>query len=57
MEPDLAKLYDLIWTRTIASQMESADLERTTVDILADVRAAKNWSCAPTARSSSSMAS
>ena len=36
MEPDLAKLYDLVWTRTIASQMESADLERTTVDIVAD---------------------
>ena len=36
MEPDLAKLYELIWTRTVASQMESADLERTTVDILAD---------------------
>jgi DNA topoisomerase-1 len=36
VEPDLAKLYDLIWTRTIASQMESADLERTTVDILAE---------------------
>ena len=35
MEPDLARLYELIWTRTIASQMESADLERTTVDILA----------------------
>jgi DNA topoisomerase-1 len=26
-------LYELIWKRTIASQMESADLERTTVDI------------------------
>ena len=36
MEPDLARLYELIWTRTIASQMESADLERTTVDILAE---------------------
>ena len=36
VEPDLAKLYDLIWTRTIASQMESADLERTVVDILAE---------------------
>jgi DNA topoisomerase-1 len=35
IEPDLAKLYELIWTRTIASQMESADLERTTVDIRA----------------------
>ena len=36
MEPDLAKLYELVWTRTVASQMESADLERTTVDILAE---------------------
>ncbi|MBV9637080.1 MAG: type I DNA topoisomerase, partial [Methylobacteriaceae bacterium] len=35
LEPDQAKLYDLIWTRTIASQMESAELERTTVDISA----------------------
>jgi len=35
LEPDLAKLYDLVWTRTIASQMESAELERTTVDIVA----------------------
>src|SRR5205085_2325840 len=34
-----AKLYELIWTRTIASQMESAELERTTVDITAAVNA------------------
>ena len=27
------KLYELIWKRALASQMESADLERTTVDI------------------------
>jgi DNA topoisomerase-1 len=33
LEPDQAKLYELIWTRAIASQMESAVLERTTVDI------------------------
>jgi DNA topoisomerase-1 len=33
MQPDQAKLYELIWTRMIASQMESATLERTTVDI------------------------
>ncbi|WP_425104246.1 type I DNA topoisomerase [Ancylobacter sp.] len=33
VEPDQAKLYELIWLRTIASQMESAELERTTVDI------------------------
>ncbi|HMF05402.1 MAG TPA: type I DNA topoisomerase [Methylocella sp.] len=35
LEPDQAKLYELIWTRTLACQMESAELERTTVDILA----------------------
>jgi DNA topoisomerase-1 len=35
LEPDQAKLYELIWLRTIASQMESAELERTTVDIVA----------------------
>ncbi|MEP3032947.1 MAG: DNA topoisomerase, partial [Pseudoruegeria sp.] len=29
-------LYDLIWKRTLASQMESARLERTTVDISSD---------------------
>lgn len=27
------RLYDLIWTRALASQMESAELERTTIDI------------------------
>ncbi|HWW46597.1 MAG TPA: type I DNA topoisomerase [Xanthobacteraceae bacterium] len=35
LDPDQAKLYELIWTRTIASQMEAAELERTTVDITA----------------------
>ncbi len=35
LEPDQAKLYELIWVRTVASQMESAELERTTVDIKA----------------------
>jgi DNA topoisomerase I len=35
LDTDQAKLYELIWTRTIASQMESAELERTTVDIAA----------------------
>jgi DNA topoisomerase-1 len=33
---DEARLYELIWTRAIASQMESADLERTTVEINAE---------------------
>ena len=35
LEPEQARLYDLIWLRTIASQMESAEFERTTVDITA----------------------
>jgi DNA topoisomerase-1 len=35
LEPDQAKLYELIWKRTIASQMQSAELERTIVDIAA----------------------
>ncbi|MBF9035493.1 type I DNA topoisomerase [Rhodobacterales bacterium HKCCE2091] len=35
-EDDQKKLYDLIWTRTIASQMEAARLERTTVEITSD---------------------
>jgi DNA topoisomerase I len=33
LDSDQARLYELIWIRTIASQMESAELERTTVDI------------------------
>ncbi len=33
---DEARLYELIWTRAIASQMESADLERTNVEIIAE---------------------
>ena len=41
LEPEQAKLYELIWTRTIACQMESAELERTTVDILAEAAARK----------------
>jgi DNA topoisomerase-1 len=32
-EPDQRKLYDLIWKRTLASQMEAARLERTTVTV------------------------
>ncbi|WP_020185324.1 type I DNA topoisomerase [Methylopila sp. 73B] len=35
LDDDQAKLYELIWKRTVASQMESAEVERTTVDILA----------------------
>jgi DNA topoisomerase-1 len=33
LEADQRKLYDLIWKRTLASQMEAAEFERTTVDI------------------------
>ncbi len=32
-EDDQRKLYDLIWKRTLACQMESAKLERTTVEV------------------------
>ncbi len=35
LDPEQARLYELIWLRTLASQMESAELERTTVDITA----------------------
>lgn len=37
LEDEQAKLYELIWKRTVASQMESAELERTTVDVTATV--------------------
>jgi len=33
LDVDQARLYELIWKRTMASQMESARLERTTADI------------------------
>ena len=39
LESDQARLYELIWLRAMASQMESAELERTTVDIMAKVGA------------------
>ncbi|MEL6324025.1 MAG: topoisomerase C-terminal repeat-containing protein, partial [Pseudomonadota bacterium] len=31
---DLKKLYTLVWRRAVASQMEDAELERTTIDLL-----------------------
>src|SRR5262249_12124865 len=37
LDADQAKLYELIWLRSVASQMESAELERTTADIHASV--------------------
>src|ERR671922_2386690 len=36
LDRDQARLYELIWLRMLASQMESAELERTTADITAD---------------------
>jgi len=33
LDDDQARLYELIWKRAVASQMESAELERTTVEI------------------------
>jgi DNA topoisomerase-1 len=33
LDPDQARLYELIWKRAIASQMQSAEIERTTVEI------------------------
>ncbi|MBW8444989.1 MAG: type I DNA topoisomerase [Arenimonas sp.] len=36
VDSDQLRLYDLIWKRGIASQMASAEIERTTVEILAD---------------------
>lgn len=35
LDDEQRKLYDLIWKRTIASQMASAEIERTSVDITA----------------------
>src|ERR1700716_228101 len=37
LDADQARLYELVWQRAMASQMESAELERTTVDIEAKV--------------------
>jgi DNA topoisomerase-1 len=41
LDGEQAKLYELIWKRTIASQMASAELERTTVDILVEAAGRK----------------
>ncbi|MDT2022667.1 type I DNA topoisomerase [Methylocella sp. CPCC 101449] len=41
LDKDQLRLYELIWNRTIASQMESAELERTTVEILAEAGSRK----------------
>ncbi|HWU55848.1 MAG TPA: type I DNA topoisomerase [Rhizomicrobium sp.] len=34
LDADAARLYELIWKRALASQMESAEQERTTVDVV-----------------------
>ncbi|NDV88614.1 type I DNA topoisomerase [Aurantimonas aggregata] len=36
LDRDQARLYDLIWKRTIASQMSAAEIERTTAEIVAE---------------------
>jgi DNA topoisomerase-1 len=41
LDADQARLYELIWKRGIASQMASAEMERTTVEILAANRSEK----------------
>ncbi len=41
LDDEQRKLYDLIWKRTIASQMESAQIERTSVDITATANGQK----------------
>src|SRR6266540_5838237 len=46
LDHDQARLYELIWLRMLASQMESAELERTTADITAKAGA---QGAAPTA--------
>jgi DNA topoisomerase-1 len=44
--PTSRRLYELIWKRAVASQMESASIERTTVDVNAPTAAP---ACAPPA--------
>lgn len=44
LDSSQAALYDLIWKRTIASQMESAEFERTTADIAGQGRDGKTYS-------------
>ena len=38
LDGDAARLYELIWKRAVASQMESAEQERTTVDVISGDR-------------------
>jgi DNA topoisomerase-1 len=39
LDSDSARLYELIWKRAVASQMESAEQERTTIDVVSDDKA------------------
>lgn len=41
LDQDEQKLYELIWRRTVASQMESARMERTTITIMNDDNSAE----------------
>jgi DNA topoisomerase I len=43
LNSDEAALYELIWKRTVASQMESAEFERTTIDITAEGNDAQRY--------------
>ncbi|MCP5080794.1 MAG: type I DNA topoisomerase [Alphaproteobacteria bacterium] len=43
LDDEQFKLYELIWKRTLASQMESADFERTTADIVTEGTDAKRY--------------
>lgn len=43
LDKDQAALYDLVWKRTIASQMASADIEQTTADIAVQGRDGKAY--------------
>jgi DNA topoisomerase I len=36
LDADQARLYELVWKRAMASQMESAEMERTTVDVVSE---------------------
>jgi DNA topoisomerase-1 len=40
LDPDMKRLYELIWKRAVASQMEAAVIERTTVDLISHDRRA-----------------
>ena len=36
LDNDMARIYELVWKRAVASQMQNAEMERTTVEIRAD---------------------